>query len=105
MNDLDYIKQDVSELEERIDDLARRLNSAPYFLVGISGSERRHIAMFDSLKQLEGFLWSCQLKNQPSLKKISYRKKSPVYGFDKLIIERTYIPADIPFNPTLSNFR
>jgi len=105
-SELDNLKYTVEDLETAVYNIQELVGDACwFFLVGIKGTRRHHIAIFDDAFKLREFLFSCQLAKQPNLHTIAYKKKSPVYGFDKLIVERSYAPPDIPYNPTIEDFR
>ena len=109
MNDVDYIERNVKDLEYDLNDaklelqrLEQKIEQSPYFLVGLKGCVRTYIAIFENYEQLTIFIKSCELKNRRFM---NYRKNSPLYGYDGFLIERTFIPNNIPFNPTLEYFK
>lgn len=102
MNDIDFLKGDISDLEHRVSDLEYKERARPCYLYGRSGPVKKCIAVFSNERLCKDFIRSCKLKN-PRGKQI-FKKSSPLFYWDSLTIEREYVPGHLFFDPRPEDF-
>jgi hypothetical protein len=100
MNDIDFLRDDLIDLEHRVNDL---IDNRPYYMYGRKGQVKKCIAVFSDLYYYREFVKKCELKSPKKGER--FKKNSPLYYWDEIIMKREYIPEHLFFNPNPEDFK